>query len=188
MDIMRHKLKMVLGGVGALLLALTSTANAGLITCQDTAKNYMTMEDTYATGCVASGVGNINGNAGTDDFLTAGGTTAGYIGASVGTDFYNNGEDAGTWSVDSFVEAIGFKFGTGNTADNWFIFDLKDGVTSGTWVFHDVLAPGKGGDRLSHLQAYNYDGGGTTDVPAPDSLVLLLMGVGFVLMRRRVGK
>jgi hypothetical protein len=158
-----------------------NSANAVPVLCDDTAKNHMLVDSTQVTACVDAGVGNINGNLLTDDFLLAGGAAAGYVDAGVNVSFTTTGltagGEAGTWSIDGgvLVDAIGFKFGTGNTADEWFVYDLVAGVTSGSWDFIDVLAPGRGGDRLSHIQAYNI-------VSAPAPAILGVMGIGLIGM------
>ena len=161
-----------------LLVILSSTANAVLVLCELTTSNHMFVDDSQVTSCVDVGSGNINGNPATDEFLLAGGTAAGYVDAGVGSSFTTDGTEFGTWSIDSTVDAIGFKFGTGNTPDEWFIYDLVAGVTSGQWEFIDILAPGQGGDRLSHMQTY-------IRVPEPGSLSLLGLGLLAIGLARR---
>lgn len=163
-------------------LLATTAVNATAILCQDTTLNHMFMDDSEVTACVDAGVGNINGNVLTDDFLTAGGTAAGYSDAGVATSFTQSGT-TGTWSVASGVDAIGFKFGTGNQPDEWFIFDLVAGVTSGTWDFVNVFGRGGG---LSHLQAYCKGDDCDTTVPEPGIAALLGIGLlGMAVVRRR---
>jgi hypothetical protein len=87
--------------------------------------------------------------------------------------------DSDLW--DSWDEiAIGFKFGTGNRGDNWFVFLLNDFVSSGFWSFTNYY--GKGGG-LSHVELY----GSGYSVPEPGTLALLgaaLLGVGLARRRR----
>jgi hypothetical protein len=176
------------------VMSLPAVSLAATINCLDTAKNYMTMEDTQVSACVAAGVGNINGNPITDDFLLGGGTAAGYTGAGEGA----FDAAAGTWSIDASLWdggplAIGFKFGTGNTADEWFIYTLVANVSSGTYTFTCTLCPGNGGNNggLSHVGVYNAPGDDDddTDLPEPGSLALLGLGLlGLGLARRRQSK
>lgn len=171
---------------------LTTTANATPILCETVTNNHMFMDDSVVSACVDAGSGNINGNVLTDDFLTAGGTAAGYVDAGVTGFFTDNGKDgdgnsSGTWSITSSVDAIGFKFGTGNQPDEWFVFDLVDGffdsavdgVYTANWSFINVFGTGGG---LSHLQTYNK----TSDTPEPGIVALLAVGLlGMVAVRRK---
>lgn len=168
--------------VTAFIGFLATSANATAILCQDSTLNHMSIDDSQVSACIDSGVGNINQNILTDDFLTSGGTAAGYTGASVTTSFTQTGS-VGTWSVASSVDAIGFKFGTGNQPDEWFIFDLVSGVTSGTWEFINVFGRGGG---LSHMETYCKDGC-DNNVPEPGVAALVGIGLlGIVVARRRM--
>jgi hypothetical protein len=169
---------------------LANSANATPILCSaDGTKNHMLVDDSLVSACVASGIGNINGNTTTDDFLTSGGTAAGYVYAGDGA-FTQDGS-MGTFTVAAGVEAIGFKFGTGNKPDEWFIYDLVDGVTTGTWEFINVFSRGGG---LSHIVEYcNGDcatsppcSGDCGAVPEPGIAALLGIGLlGLVAVRRK---
>ena len=177
------RLRLGLCVFGAIWLGVLSGAvNATPIMCEIVTNNYMEADSSQVSSCVGAGVGNINGNPATDDFLNSGGTGAGYVGSAVTTSFTQTGS-TGTWSVAAAVGAIGFKFGTGNTADEWFIYDLVDGVTSGTWEFFGTLIT-KGEGGLGHIQAYNDK---ATSVPEPGTLGLLgagLLGLGFMQRKR----
>ena len=181
----------IIRGAGLVALAamgLSSVAHSANIVCKDETKNYMTVSDAYVTTCVNAGVGNI-GNGQNDDFLNGGGTAAGYVDVGDGT---YTGTNTGTFSFDASLWdtydslAIGFKFGTGNTADEWFIYQLVSRVSSGDYLFTCTLCNGNGTGGLSHISLYSYDGGDDTDVPEPGSLALLGLGLlGLGLSRRR---
>jgi hypothetical protein len=156
----------------------------------------MNMDDSQAASCLGAGYGNISGNPITDDWLLNGGTAAGYglIGKDDGNNPFNilttqltktKTLTTGTWSIDpSFWlthsdGALGFKFGTGHKPDDWFIFDLVAGVSSGTWEFVNTFQKGGG---LSHTNLYST----SVSVPEPGTLGLLGAGlVAFGLGRRR---
>jgi hypothetical protein len=197
-----------------LIAGLTCFANsqAGLIQCsEDSSKNHMLIDSGLVAACLASGVGNINGNPGNDPFLTDAGAGYELASKSDGTNLfdidYTQGEDPnkglGTWSFDAAFwdtyefGAIGFKFGTGNKPDMWFIYELLPGVTGGLWEFVNVF--GKGGG-LSHVNLYGILGDITTigdepppiittnSVPEPATAGLMLASLGLLGMsmyRRR---
>lgn len=181
---------------------LATTANAALIDCSEPAdpavKNYMSVADTQVSACVSSGLGNINGHLLNDAFLFSGGTAAGYVGVgdgdfTISSDFSNIGTwDTGPLSAAQVatVDAVGFKFGTGSTPnpggpatpnpDQWFVYDLVAGVTSGTWEFTNVFSTG---GELSHVYFYTTD----RSVPEPGMVALLAIGLlGMVVARRRM--
>ena len=190
-----------LAGVGLVLLLASGSSIAADILCDVDApagKNYMIADSSQVSACLDAGEGNI-GNGPQDDFL-GGAAGAGYsevadTGDNANFSFTANGD--GTWSVDSSVWddfatlAIGFKFGTGNTPDEWFVYQLVQDVVTGTFSFVDVIAPGNGTgtERLSHAVLYGITGDDDddTDVPEPGSLALL--GLGLIVLglgRRRL--
>lgn len=175
---------------------LSSAASADVILCEDTSRNHMGIGDSQVSACLAAGVGNLSGNvngSNPDPFL-----------AGVGFDYFavtksdestlfglsfTQDDKIGTWGFDaSFWDvysdaAIGFKFGTGNKPDEWFVFGLIDGVTSGDWEFFNVFKRGGG---LSHINLYA--SGESVNVPEPGALGMFGLGLVFLSLaaaRRR---
>jgi len=183
------------------LLSLGLSAPAWSIpaVCQDINKNHMTIDTSWAISCLASGVGNLQGS--NTDFF-ANGTDWSFIeksensnpGSSYGLTYTAGAGDStsitGSWSFsstfwDTYGEAaLGFKFGTGNTPDEWFVFDVKNGSTGGDWTFFSTLVNGNGTGGLSHMNLYAKEKG--TSVSEPATLGLLGLGLlGLSLTRRR---
>lgn len=182
-------------GVGAALLALAGSffgpsAGATPLLCQDPAVNHMYVDTSYVSACLGAGIGNINGNPATDDFIKPTGEGAGLGLVGIGSGSYSQAGSTGTFSIDASLWslwnsiAIGFKFGTGDKPDEWFVYSLNSGVTSGIWEFVNMYEQGGG---LSHVQLYGMPG--TTNVPEPGVLALFGLGMlGFGLVRRRRNK
>ena len=159
-------------------------ASALPVLCQDPNLNHMLVDSAYVSSCIDAGIGNI-GNGINDDFLNAGNTGWTDITAqalplgfsqlgSSGTFFFNSA----LWNTFGSI-AIGFKFGTGNQPDEWFVYELNSLVSSGTWTFVNVFGTGGG---LSHITLY---GGEGTTVPEPGVLTLLGLGLLSLGVARR---
>jgi hypothetical protein len=176
--------------LGATALALAAfcfvgSAAAEPVLCDDASVNHMYVDSTLVSACLGGGVGNINGNPGTDDFLTGEGAGLGLVGIGDGSGTQSG--SSGTFSFDSSLWqswgeiAIGFKFGTGNKPDEWFVYLLNPLVSSGNWQFVNVFDKGGG---LSHVQLYGR--GEPANVPEPATLALFGIGLlGAAAARRR---
>lgn len=179
--------------LGAIALALAAFSFAGSVgavplLCDKPNLNHMYVDTSQVSSCLGGGVGNINGNPRNDAFLNTEGVGLGLVGIGSGA-FTQNGQNGttGTFSINASLWqtwsdiAIGFKFGTGNKPDEWFVYSLNSGVSSGTWQFVNVFGRGGG---LSHIQLY----GRQNSVPEPGTLALLgvgLLGAGFARRRKQ---
>jgi hypothetical protein len=178
--------------LAGLLLAGTASAHSIItdgVVCLNPVLNHMEMDSDDVASCWDAGTGNI-GHGG-DPFV--GGPWQIVTKSDDPSPLFNFGytqtgqtstESSGSWSLDpsfwnSYTDAaIGFKFGTGGNADEWFIYILNAGVTGGSWFFHNVGGQGGG---LSHMVLY----GQGVSVPEPSTLALLGAGLlGFGVFRR----
>jgi hypothetical protein len=174
----------ILGSAAVLALAAVgyvTPASAVPVSCKDLNQNYMNVDSAYVSACLDAGVGNI-GNGQNDDFLN-GGNGSGW------TDIADGGwaqltqtklGSTGTFSLnpslwdDYATLAIGFKFGTGNRPDEWFVYSLNHLVSSGFWSFVNTFQRGGG---LSHVVIY---GGERNDTNVPEPTTLGLLGLGLI--------
>ena len=165
-------LKMSLGAVAsAALLSMSLSASAGTVVCDidaPNAKNYMEIADSQVSSCIDAGKGTLSGNnsgGNPDEFLSSA-AGAGYetVSKSDGTNPFNVTYDqvAGTWSFDASAWdlfapthdtklVLGFKWGTGNTFDEYFLFQLVPDVSSGTFLWFPLAVKGEGTGGLSHM-------------------------------------
>jgi hypothetical protein len=177
--------------ISAAALALTAVlyalpASAVPVLCEDTTRNHMYVDSAYVGTCLDAGTGNINGSPTNDAFLNANPSLnytnlgeGGYLQDLEGTEgtFWI---DPTLWSSWSSI-AIGFKFGTGNQPDEWFVYSLDPLVSSGSWSFVNFYGAGGG---LSHIQLYGVTG--SRSVPEPGTLGLAgIAMIGAALARRR---
>jgi hypothetical protein len=155
------------------LLALSTATNAGVIKCDVDApnlKNYMEVPDTQASACLGAGVGTLSGNpsGGNADEFLASAAGAGYATASKsdGTNPFGLAYDKPleTWSFNASAWSIhpagtklvlGFKWGTGSTPDEYFLFQLIPGVSSGSYDWFPIAVKGIGAGGLSHMILYS---------------------------------
>jgi hypothetical protein len=178
------------------ILICASTAIAGEITCKENVSkiNHLSISSEYVSACIDSGSGNIGQSEKKDEFLKGkeGFLSLGQLGSFDVTDKSKTSTE-GTFKIDEHLWDkyeelfIGFKFGAGNKSDNWFVYQLNDGVTKGDFVFYNYFKKGGG---LSHTAVFAKNQKTPAKVPETGSTLLFLsLGLGSVgLISRRLRK
>jgi PEP-CTERM motif len=156
---------------------------------QPDTRNFALTLDNGTASCVASGLGNINGNQSEADTYLPGytyiekneGGDSGWINSVSGL----NGPsgtitfDASFWSNFSSV-AIGLKSGEGQFDPDWVIFTITG--STDTTIGYSITPTQAGG--LSHVNLYGIR---REQIPVPGTLGLLGLGLaGLGLVRRKM--
>src|SRR5689334_21184282 len=97
MNLKKTRMSATLVALAAGLLA--SAAHAVPVLCEDTTVNHMYVDSSQVSSCLGAGVGNINGNPATDNFLTSDGAGSGLVGIGAGS--FTQAGSTGTFSFDA---------------------------------------------------------------------------------------
>jgi hypothetical protein len=186
--------KLLLFVVSSVFVATSAEAVPISVNCpgspSSTDREFTLTTDPGTATCLDSGDGSneLNGNS-ADVVLAAGWTlidkddifsTDNWFTIALGAVSGSFTIDAAAWTAWDEI-AIGFKVGGGQISPKWAVFQLPDGVTSGSWE-ND---PERGGE-LSHALLYGMDANTPTEVvPEPATLVLFGSGIMALAARRR---
>jgi len=174
-----QKLKRVRALAATLLVGvmITGTSSAAPVLCQTVTINHMSVDSSIVSACLDAGVGNLTGNPMNDLFINGEGAGYEHIGTGLWSQSTNTNTLAeGTFTFDDSLWdtysdiAVGFKFGTGNNPDEWFVYSLQSLLASGVYDW-DLIKAFQQGGGMSHLNFY-----GILDdrqVPEPGTLALL---------------
>lgn len=171
-----------------LLLLLSTSANAGLVSCGDA---YREASLDSAESCVTHIIGSTIKQSDLTGWVERGELTGNGNDGLFSVSGWGSESASGTWQINSsFWDTYGAALitmhvggGQKDAVDN-FVWVVTPDELSGTWTY-DKLS-GKGGG-LSNLKLWS-SGTPTVKVPEPSTLLLMLIGLFSLGFARRVAK